>query len=58
MANRKVEPDLRRVVLAVTVPQWLIDAVTDAAKQDDITKSDMVERALVETYGFERGSQS
>jgi len=57
MANRKVKPELKRVVLAVTVPQWLVDKVSEAVKRDDISKGDLVEKALMNTYGFERGDK-
>jgi len=57
MANRKVESDLRRVVLAVTIPQWLVDKVVEAVQRDDISKGDLVEKALINTYGFERGGE-
>ena len=48
MANRRVEPGMKRIFFGITVPEYLKEKVRDKAKNVDLSMSEWVENVIKE----------
>ncbi len=50
MANRKVDPELKRNMMAITLPEWMIRKI----KASDNAASRIIEQAILDTTGWKQ----
>lgn len=55
MAGTKVEPELKRDSVIITMPRWLHDQLKKKCKAENRSKGLIIDEALLAHYGFERG---
>jgi len=51
MGRKKIDPDLKRMSISITLPRWIVAMLNKSANQ---SRSSLVENAIIETYGKPR----